>query len=338
MLRSFLRLWLAVGLIVAASAVLLLTDLKRPRENSAPAGTGAASPGRLRTVALFQHVSQATLEEGAQGVLSGLAAAGYQDGKTIQVRRYCAEGDAATSNSIAQEITGGDAELIITLSTPSLQAVAAANRDAHRLHVFGMVSDPVAAGVGVSPEDPRKHPPYMVGLGTMQPVAETFKLARQLAPRLRKVGVAWNPSEANSEACTKIARTVCKELMIELLEANVDGSAAVREAVASLIGRGAEAIWIGGDNVVLSSLDAVIGPAQAGRVPVFSSVPGCAAGYLVRSGRRLCSRGPVDRAAGRARALGRVARGYAHSLRGPARVLDQPRRAQVGARRVVDTP
>ena len=118
----------------------------------------------------------------------------------------------------------------------------------------------------------------MVGLGTMQPVAETFKLARQLAPRLRKVGVAWNPSEANSKACTKIARTVCKELMIELLEANVDGSAAVREAVASLIGRGAEAIWIGGDNVVLSSLDAVIGPAQAGRVPVFSSVPGCARG------------------------------------------------------------
>ena len=235
------------------------------------------SPGRVRSVALFQHVSQATMEEGAQGVLAGLAQSGYQEGRTIRVRRYNAEGDAATSNTIARAIIGGDDELVITLSTPSLQAVAAANRDAKRPHVFGMVSDPVVAGVGISRDDPRKHPPYMVGLGTMQPVAETFQMARRLAPRLARVGVAWNPSEANSEACTKLARTVCKELGIELLEANVDGSAAVFEAVAALVGRGAEAVWIGGDNTVLSSLDAVIGPTRAAGVPVFTSIPGCAA-------------------------------------------------------------
>jgi hypothetical protein len=50
-----------------------------------------------------------------------------------------------------------------------------------------MVSDPVAAGVGIARDDPRKHPPYMVGLGTMQPVAEAFKMARRLNPRLAQV-------------------------------------------------------------------------------------------------------------------------------------------------------
>jgi ABC-type uncharacterized transport system substrate-binding protein len=277
MIKSFLRLWLATLLILVASAVLLLTDRQRPRGGAGSSGTGTGSPGRVRSVALFQHVSQATVEEGAQGVLAGLAESGYQEGRTIQVRRYNAEGDAATSSTIAREILGSDDELVITLSTPSLQAVAAANRDTKRLHVFGMVSDPVVAGVGISRDDPRKHPPYMVGLGTMQPVAETFQMARRLAPRLARVGVAWNPSEANSEAGTKVARTVCKELGIELLEATVDGSAAVLEAVAALLGRGAEAVWIGGDNTVLSSLDAVIGPARAAGVPVFTSIPGCAA-------------------------------------------------------------
>ena len=247
-----------------------------PKGGAGSSGVGAGSPGKLRSVALFQHVSQATLEEGARGVFAGLEQAGYQEGRTLAVRRYCAEGDAATANTIAREIIGGDSELVITLSTPSLQAIAAANRDAKRLHVFGLVSDPVVAGVGISRDDPRKHPSYMVGLGTMQPVADVFKLARRLNPALKKVGVAWNPSEANSEACTKVARAVCKELEIELLEANVDGSAAVREAVGSLIGRGAEAIWVGGDNVVLSSLDAVIGPTRAARVAVFTSIPGCA--------------------------------------------------------------
>ena len=251
--------------------------MSRRKGGAGSAGAGAQSPGNIRSIALFQHVSQATLEEGAQGVFAGLEQAGYQQGRTLSVRRYCAEGDAATANTIAREIVGGDADLVITLSTPSLQAIAGANRDAKRLHVFGMVSDPVVAGVGIARDDPRKHPPYMVGLGTMQPVADVFKLARRLDPSLKKVGVAWNPSEANSEACTKVARAVCKELGIELLEANVDGSPAVREAAGSLISRGAEAIWVGGDNVVLSSLDAMVGPARAAGVAIFTSIPGCAA-------------------------------------------------------------
>jgi ABC-type uncharacterized transport system substrate-binding protein len=277
MIKSFLRLWLAVSLIVAASAMLLLTDRERPRGGTGPSGADSENPGRIRSIALYQHVSQATMEEGARGVLSALAESGYSEGRSIRVRRYNAEGDAATSSTIARAIVGGDDELVITLSTPSLQAVAAANRDAKRPHVFGMVSDPVGAGVGIAPDDPRKHPPYMVGIGTMQPVAEGFRMARRLAPRLARVGVAWNPSETNSEACTKIARTVCKELGIELLEATVDGSAAVREAVAALVGRGAEAVWVGGDNTVLSSLDAVIGPTRSAGVPVFTSIPGSAA-------------------------------------------------------------
>jgi ABC-type uncharacterized transport system substrate-binding protein len=262
---------------LVASAVLLLSDRERPRAGAEPSDTTSDSSGRVRSVALFQHVSQAILEEGARGVLAGLAECGYQEGRTLRVRRYNAEGDAATSNAIARALVAGDDDLIITLSTLSLQAVAAANRDAQRRHVFGMVSDPVVAGVGIARDDPREHPPYMVGVGTMQPVAETFRLARRLAPSLARVGVAWNPSEANSEACTKCARAVCKELGIELLEANVDDSAAVREAVAALVGRGAEAVWIGGDATVLSSIDGVVGPAQAAGVPVFTSVPGCGA-------------------------------------------------------------
>ncbi len=210
-------------------------------------------------------------------MLAGLASLDYHDGGSIRLRRFNAEGDAATSNTIARALVGGEFDLVITLSTPSLQAVAGANRDQKVRHVFGMVSDPVAAGVGIDRNDPLKHPPSMVGLGTMQPVADAFRMARRLAPGLRKVGVAWNPSEANSEACTKIARTICRELGIELLEANVDSSAGVREAVASVIGRGAEAVWVGGDVTVLGALDGVVGPARSQQVPVFSNIPGSAA-------------------------------------------------------------
>jgi ABC-type uncharacterized transport system substrate-binding protein len=278
MTKSLLRLSLGVFLIVAASAVLLLTDKESQRINLGSPDSDSSDQQRIFSVALFQHVSHPIMEDGAKGVIAGLAAAGYRDGDTIRLRRFNAEGDAATSSTIARELVGGGYNLIITLSTASLQAVAGANRDAKLPHVFGLVSDPVAAGVGIARDDPMKHPPYMVGIGTMQPVAEAFRMARELAPKLARVGVAWNPSEANSEACTKVARAVCRELKIELLEANVDNSAGVREAVGSVIARGAEAIWVGGDATVLASLDSVIGPARSAGIPVFSNTPGCSPG------------------------------------------------------------
>ncbi len=275
MLKNLLRLWLGVVLIAASSLVLLLSD-------QGPSGgkRGAGRTGdrqRVFSVALFQHVSQPTIEEGVHGAIDALAAAGYRDKQSIQIHKFSAEADAATSNTIARTIVGGKYDLVITVTTPSLQALAGANRDAKVPHVFGMVSDPVVAGVGIARDDPMKHPPYMTGLGTMQPVAECFRLAQKLNPKLARVGVAWNPSEANSEACTKIARATCKELGIELLESPVDSSANVRESVSSVIARGVDAIWVGGDNTVLGSLDAVIGAARAGNVPVFTNIPGCAA-------------------------------------------------------------
>ena len=277
MIKTVGRLWLAATLIVAASAALLLTDHQRPRGAAGAPSTATELSSRVRSIALFQNASQAPAEEGAKGVLAGLAAAGFAEGPSFRIRRYNALGDAVTLSSIAQAIIGGDDDLVITISTACLQAVAAANRDVKRPHVFGVVSDPAASGVGIARDDPRKHLPYMVGVGTMQPVADTFRMARRMAPGLKRVGVAWNPSEANSEACTKVARTVCKEVGIELIEATVDGSASVRDAAASLVARGAEAIWVGGDATVLVSLDAVIAPARASAVPVFTSISGCAA-------------------------------------------------------------
>jgi putative ABC transport system substrate-binding protein len=93
-------------------------------------------------------------------------------------------------------------------------------------------------------------------------------------PSLRKVGVAHNPAETNSRVFVAMARETCKKLDIELVDAPVENSASVKEAIDSVIARGAEAIWIGGDNTVSSVADSVISTAKRGRIPVFSMLPG----------------------------------------------------------------
>ena len=100
MIKNFLRLSLGVLMILAASAVLLLTDKGSQRGGLGASDSNRAERQRVFSVALFQHVSSPIMEEAAEGVIAGLAAAGYSDGDTIRLRRFNAEGDAATSNTL----------------------------------------------------------------------------------------------------------------------------------------------------------------------------------------------------------------------------------------------
>ena len=193
--------------------------------------------------------------------------------RTIAIRRFNAQNDMPTMNAIAREIADGKYKLIMTSSTPCLQAVANANKNGKSIHVFGAVTDPFGAGVGISRKDPLDHPKHLVGIGTFQPVERAFELAHKLFAKLKRVGVVWNPAEACSEACVLKARGKCGELGIELLEATVDQSSGVLEAADSLVARGAQALWVGGDNTVELAIDALVDAARDGEIPVFNNSP-----------------------------------------------------------------
>ena len=258
------RLILGVLLIVAVSAALLLSDLGRRT-------TGAHGVPR---VGLLQHASTMLLDEGTRGTIDGLAEHGFVDGKTIIVDQFNAHGDIAVGNSIAAEMVQARYDLLLTMSTLSLQAVANANRGRETVQVFGLVADPAVAGVGISRADPLQHPANLVGYGSFLPVQDAFAIAREMFPGLRRVGVAWNPAEANSRAYVENAREACQRMGIELLEANVENSNSVLEAEESLIARDAEALWIGGDVTVSVAADSVVAVGRKARIPVFSITPG----------------------------------------------------------------
>jgi ABC-type uncharacterized transport system substrate-binding protein len=256
------HLWLGAILIAATSSILLITDLNQRRTS-----------GHVPRVAVLQHASQATLDEGVRGIIDGLAEHGFVDGKTMQLQRFNAENDIGTANAIAREITSGGFDLVVTSSTLSMQSVANANKSGKVKHVFGIVADPFGAGVGVSRENPLDHPKYMTGIGSMIPPERAFALAREMFPALKTVGLVWNPGESNSRSFTIAAREACQRLGITLLEANAENSSNVQEAAGSLISRGAQALWISGDVTVLVAADAVAAAAKKAHIPAFSIIP-----------------------------------------------------------------
>lgn len=264
MLHALKRLALGLALIVAASAVLLLSD--RGRRNT-------AGPSTFH-IAIMKHADTPVLDDGVRGVIDGLAARGYREHDKLTISRFNAQGDMTTGIAIAKQVTTGSYDVIVTSSTPSLQAVANNNRDAHARHVFTLVADPFGAGIGLDRSNPLKHPPYMVGQSSLPPVEKAFRLARQMLPSLKRVGVAWNPSESNSRSAMEVARAVTKELGITLLEATVDNAAGVSEATTSLLARDVQALWIGADNTVISAVSTVIAIGRRSNVPIFSVLPG----------------------------------------------------------------
>jgi len=261
--RFIRRLALGLFLIAAAAALLLISDLDR---GGRPAAT-------LPRVAVFQYSTQPIMDDGVRGILDSLRDHGYIQDRTMQLKLFNAENDMPTLNSIAQELTGGRFDYVFTVSTNCLQAIAKANRSGRVKHVFGVVADPIGAGVGINPKDPLDHPKNMVGIGTLAPIQDILAIIKTMNPQVKRVGLPWNHSQSNSETYTKLARAAAPKLGIKLLESNVDATTAVGEVVASLVAQNAEAILVTGDLTVSLAIDAVVSEALKGGVPVFSTQP-----------------------------------------------------------------
>ncbi len=258
-------LWLAIGLIILTSSILLVSDWGQRQ------AAATRDPADHPSIAIMQITSTTLLDAHVAGIISRLDERGYYAPGGTNVRLYNPQGDFGTANTIAREIANGPYDMVITSSTVALQVFASANQSARKTHVFGGVTDPYGAGVGITGKEPHQHPPYMAGIGTFQPVRQTFILARELNPNLKRVGVVWNPGEQCSEACMKVAWAICEELGIDLVEAIAMNTSEVSEAVRSLIGRRVEAIWIGGDTVAASSVNLIVSLARQAGIPVFTN-------------------------------------------------------------------
>jgi putative ABC transport system substrate-binding protein len=255
------RLWLGITLIAASSAFLLLSD------------TGQRAGNAVPRAAILQFSSMQALEDGMNGLVDYLKEHGYDGTNKVIIDRFNAENDVATSNAIAKEITSGKYQFVISISTNCLQAVANANREGKAKHLFGIVADPVAAKVGVDARDPAKKPKHMTGIGTLMPVQEVMEMARTMNPRVRRFGIPWNPSQANSLRYMEMARAAAQQMKVELVEGSVDNTAAVAEVTSSLIARGADVIVVIGDVTVGLGIDGLVAQAKKGKVPVIGAIP-----------------------------------------------------------------
>jgi putative ABC transport system substrate-binding protein len=259
---------LGVGLIALFSTILLLSDLGHRRTAFAAAASSrseATASGRMVKAAIVYFARDIGTDQCVQGLIDGLKAAGFDEGKNLEVRRADAQGEMINIPAILQNYDNSEVDLIMTITTPCL--AGACNNVRRKPVVFTCVTDPIAAGAGKTHTD---HLPFVTGVGSFPPVSHILDMMQKLVSGLRAVGTMYNPAEANSVREQTIAREVFRSRGVRLEEVAISGSNEVLQAVQILAGRDIQVVWVPGDNTAIEGYEGAVKGAKDARLPLIT--------------------------------------------------------------------
>lgn len=253
------RLLLGATLILAASTVLLLLDLDHRKPAS------GHPLGRKWKVTLIEYNQVVDVEESEHGVLEGLRASGLLEGRDYEIRMLNAQGDMATVSSLVDSAISDRTDLLITLSTPTLQA--ALKRAGQTPIVFTYLADAVAAGAGRSDTD---HLPNVTGVYYRSAYTEMIRLIRELLPDAHTIGSLYVPSETNMVYHKGKLEEAAKASGIRLVTLPVNTSADVPDAAMALCSQDIDAICQIPGNMLAASFPSVASAANRAMLPIFA--------------------------------------------------------------------
>lgn len=219
-------------------------------------------------IGITQIVTHPALDANREGFVDQMAAEGFIQGENVEYDYRNAGGDMTVAASIAQKFVTDDVDLIMAISTPSAQACVRAAEDTDIKIVFGSVTDPVAAGLVDSWENPGGN---VTGISDWADVGTQIQLVVDIVPGVKKLGVIYNAGEVNSKVQVDDLKRVAPGLNItEIVEAPAAATADVQAAAQSLVGR-VDAIWVPTDNTVVSAFEAVVGVCEEYDIPLFAA-------------------------------------------------------------------
>lgn len=232
------------------------------------AGCGGSKSGdaKVLQIGLTQIVEHPALDATRQGIIDGLKAGGFEEGKQIKIDFQSAQGEPTNAQQIAQKFATDKKDLIIAIATPSAQAAV---KNAKNIPViFSAVTDPVSAELVKSMEKPGG---TVTGASDALPVKDQLALFAKLGTKVAKVGLIYNAGEANSVSTVNQTKEAAKALGLTLVEATVANAAEVQQAAQSLIGR-VDGFYLITDNTLAQGVQSVITLANQKKLPTISAV------------------------------------------------------------------
>lgn len=231
-----------------------------------PVTTGCGTS--MTKIGITQIVTHPALDANRQGFIDQLAAEGFIEGENVEYDFRNPEGDMTVAASIAQSFVSEKVDLILSIATPTSQACVQAAEGSKIPIVFGSVTDPVAAGLVASWDEPGG---TVTGISDWADVATQVKLIKDILPNVQKLGTVYNAGEVNSKVQIDELKKAAPSLGItQIVEATAATTADVLAAAQSLVGR-VDAIWVPTDNTAVAAFEAIVKVCEDNQIPLFAA-------------------------------------------------------------------
>lgn len=220
----------------------------------------------MKSVGILQFVSHPALDQITEGIKEGLKQAGFEEGKNLKINFQNGQADQSKLDTMSQQLVQDRSDVLIGVATPAAQALA--NTTDSLPIVLGAVTDPVGAGLVDSNEEPGGN---ITGVSDQPPVAAQIKLAHELLPKAKKVGILYSSAEANSKYQVSQAEKAITDLGMAPVKKAVASTNEIAQAV-QVLSRSVDFIYIPLDNTIASAMETVMSEADKNDTPVIPSV------------------------------------------------------------------
>ena len=218
-----------------------------------------------KVVAITQIAPHPSLDLIRKGIEEEIIAA---FGKDVKIEFQSAQGNQALATQIAQKFVGQNVDVLVAITTPSAQAMQAAN-SLHIPMVFAAITDPIAAKLV---EDSGTNKENITGVSDGPDIDKQVALIQEFMPKNSTIGFIYNPGETNSCVHVEHLEEKLQAAGFVIIKTPVYSTGDVIQAAQSTLPN-ANALMLTNDNTVIAAFDAVIQTANQIGIPVFCSDP-----------------------------------------------------------------
>jgi putative ABC transport system substrate-binding protein len=223
---------------------------------AALAGCTAASADPGFTVGLVTNNANGL--RNVDGFVEEMAALGYIEGEDVTYMYADEPVQGEDLEDELEDMVEADVDLIFTAGTPTGVAAHRITRDTDIPVVFGVIADPIHAGVMTDLTAPGGN---MTGVKLGQDQSRRLELLIEIAGDVDRIFIPFNPEDAAASSAVEQAVRVAPELGVELILGEARTDAEVMDTFAHLP-EDIDGIFLVPDSTVNSHLEHIVSIAE----------------------------------------------------------------------------
>lgn len=228
------------------------------------AGTASAEPVRI---GIANFGEDPALNQAIEGFKRAFRDAGMTEGDKVVFSASHTNFDSSLVPQMITKLASEKPALIYTQTTPVTQIARQTLAGTDIPIVFGVVTDPVAAGLVPSWD---KGAPNLTGASDQMDMDVVMEFVRKFSPTGKSFGLPYNPGEANDVALLEVTKKAGENAGLTVVSVGVDAVNDIPQRITSLASQ-ADVIYLPTSNLLQPAASAVASAARQTKTPVVNS-------------------------------------------------------------------